>query len=957
LQKPLARITVATLALAALALSSGHVIARRGELPNHIPEAAPYNVAEARIHPPPYDAVFSGKGNPTVCATCHQQIYQEWNGSMMSNAWRDPAWRAAFLLIARSTSTDGDCDIPAPPDGSKKARHNPFANDDCTSTFDIGQPHTTRGSGSLLDSFCSRCHMPANYIDAVSINNVRRDPVSGLEDARPSKGYDPTSARGTEFAFATLRGKSVNTEAGKLGITCSFCHTFVETRDTPFRNYPRSGREISPAWRDLFEPPDPESPTLGYGVGAGSYRVSPAALLGFSRFGPLTRSDRKSDADPYLSSAFRTTVGYQKGKFDVAPHNSSYDVFFERAELCAACHDVTNPMTIKNQLGHWVGGFPIERTYTEWANSRYAERPGNRNFDPAFKRDCQTCHMQQDYGQPGTAQTLFWAGGPVAPRAGKIASNAPQRPITFSHHFVGGNTYSTHLVGADSASNGNTEPYPELSVYSFSSEDPDSPYHDAHWENVGSAGPPTQHVRFAWDRLRNAVEIELTTEPVATPGGDSPVRIQVTNSGAGHNFPTGFPEGRNAWVALRAYDLGTGRELMIADSHYKRRSRGIGYLTDRPLVDPNFPGCNWTAPAGSPDPYAWQFRAVASLGDGCPTLALPYATPLNLVVNEQKFPIDQSGQVIDRNNPLGVPRFRDTDHDSDSYDDAFLLDTRLSPLPHKGATLKLDRYSVVVPNDVAGPVAVVSAVYYQSMEAVVAKKFMGNLADTDLDHTLEPCVLGGACDGRTPHREPAVVEGAPPVPVRVVSRTVNVRGRTDTSAPTANVYPSQNQRNTYRDLVPKVTFSEPVAPIDADSFTLSDAAGARVPAHVAQIDDFTWALFPDRVFLEPGRSYHARIADPVCDLNDNCAHRGLVWEFSVAPAGEHAEGDTRSPARPEPEPPRPLRSQFVGPDLARVGAAAKSPWGWLIALWIALAASGLSKMFSSRSGRRAVRTD
>ena len=41
-----------------------------------------------------------------------------------------------------------------------------------------------------------------------------------------------------------------------------------------------------------------------------------------------------------------------------------------------------------------------------------------------------------------------------------------------------------------------------------------------------------------------------------------------------------------------------------------------------------------------------------------------------------------------------------------------------------------------------------TAVYYQSFEAVVAKKLLDNLTDTDLDGTLEPCVLQGACDGR-----------------------------------------------------------------------------------------------------------------------------------------------------------------------------------------------------------------
>src|SRR5205823_8005074 len=77
--------------------------------------------------------------SPGQCQTCHQKIFDEWNGSMMSNSWRDPAWRAAFLLLSRATSANGECDTPEPPDGTLKATHNPFARKgECASTFDLG---------------------------------------------------------------------------------------------------------------------------------------------------------------------------------------------------------------------------------------------------------------------------------------------------------------------------------------------------------------------------------------------------------------------------------------------------------------------------------------------------------------------------------------------------------------------------------------------------------------------------------------------------------------------------------------------------------------------------------------------------------------------------------------------------------------------------------------------------
>jgi hypothetical protein len=651
---------------------------------------------------------------------------------------------------------------------------------------------------------------------------------------------------------------------------------------------------------EILGAPDAQSRTLGFAVGAGAYRISPQALLQPERFGPLSHSKTATGRDPYVSSAFATDIPAQSSDFAGSIHKGNYHVLFERAEMCAACHDVTNPMTIKNVQGRWVGGFPIERTYSEWASSRYADRPDNPAFDPAFKRDCQTCHMQQDFGRPGTAQTLFDDHGAVAPLSGKPALTSPTRPVYYSHHFVGGNTYSTRLVGADADAKGKTEPYPELSRFSFSSEDPESPYHSAYFENVSERGPATHHARMAWDRLRNAVSLELDAPVRASAGGSVRVKIRVTNTGAGHDFPTGFPEGRNAWVALRAFDLATGNELEIADSAWQRRSLGVGYLTNRDMIDPNFPKCRWEVPAGAPDPYAVQFRAVASLGDGCPTLELPYATPLNLVVDRKGLPIDAAGRVIGRDNPKALPRFIDVDHDGDLYDDAFLVDTRLRPLPNKGSSVELDRYALIVPDGTVGPVSVTAAVYYQSMEAVAARKLLGNLADTDGDRVLEPCVLRGPCDGRTPRVEPAVVEGAAPVPITVQSRVVNVGGHADTTPPELSVYPTQYERNAHVDVVPKVTASEPVRGVDDTTFRLLDPSGTALPAKVAQIDDYTWALFPDRVFLAAGQSYRAELSGLVCDLNDNCANRDLSWSFTVTDAAGRAVADTRPPRPPRP---------------------------------------------------------
>jgi len=907
--RPTRAAVLVAVVIAVTAFATHYAYGRHGELPNRIPEPAPYDTQEAQFYPPPFDSDWDGVDNPGTCDSCHSRIFDDWNGSMMSNSWRDPAWRGAFLLIARLTSTDGHCDIPNPPDGTTRSQINPFANADCTSTFDLGTTnYTMSGSGSLLDSFCSRCHMPANYVDNVPLSGVAPDPPSGLEHGAVNPTFDPTSDDGTTLAFATVNAQFRNTDPGKRGVFCEACHTSVETRYTPYHNYQRSGNEyvpalgtsdrtslVDPADQDQMSVADATTHNLGYGIGAGSYRLSPHAIAFPERFGPLSWNDHTTTLDPYVSDVFDISFFYQQGEFS-GKHDGYRHVMFERSEFCSACHDVTNPMTIKNTEGLWVGGFPIERTYTEWSYSRYADRPGNAFYDPAYKRDCQTCHMQQDYGQPGTAQTLYAGGSPVVPLTGNACDSGPVRPAFYSHHFIGGNAFVTHLIGSAVNNQGNIESYPELSTYSYSSADPGSVYHNAYWESTGNTGAKTQHARFAWDRLRNVLDLSLSGPVSAADGTTQPLSLTLTNSGSGHNFPTGFPEGRTSWVSVRAWDLATGTELSIYDSFWGRTTAGVGYLTAADVTDPNYPGCGWVVPAGSPDPYSYQIKAVASLGDGCPTLELPYATALNLVVDAQGLPTDATGTVIDRNNPLGLPRYQDFDGDGDLYDDAYLVDTRLRPLPHPGATLDLDRYSVVIPAGTVGPVAVTAAVYYQSIEAIVAKKFLGNLTDTDTDFVLEPCTLKGACDGRTPTSEPAAVEGSPPVSMEVASWVIAMTGQSDSTPPAVvSTYPEAGAEDVYEDAVVKVVFSEPVTGVSASSFTLQDAQGLAVPAFVEQVGDGTWALFPHDVFLERRDTYTATLAAGACDFAGNCTGSPTTWSFTITRDTGGGTGDTSVP--------------------------------------------------------------
>lgn len=884
----------------------------RQDIPNRMPEAAPYVLAEAQTFAPPYHEHWEQENSPGQCQTCHQKIFDEWNGSMMSNSWRDPGWRAAFLLLSRATSAYGECDTPEPPDGTPKASHNPFANKDCSSTFDIGTGrYTLSRPGSLLDAFCSRCHMPTDYLDNIPIRNIKFD-SAGRELAPADTNFFPTSDNGTGIAYATVDAQFRNTESGKSGIICAVCHTYAETRDTPFHNYLKSDSAYHPATdsksrseslsakeQDTFNTPDPAKPNLGYAIGAGSYRLSPHAIVSNERFGPLAANANQAPqpADTYNSQIFGENLLYQQINIDPKKHKGYHQAMFVRAEMCAACHDVTNALPIKNKIGKWAGGFPIERTYTEWINSAYADRPGNKNFDPKFKRDCQSCHMQQDYGQPGTAQTLYKDGKPLPIGIDRVANQdqgGSPRPF-FTHHFVGGNAYISHLIGKDVDSSGNVSPYPELSAFSFSSEDHHSVYSRGYWTHTERKGAFSQQPRMAWDRLRHVLSMDVQGPAATAAGNQAPLAITIANTGSGHDFPTGFPEGRTAWLALHAWDLSTGKELTIHDNVWNRDSVGVGNLTTKEMVDPNFPGCNWEIPAGSADPYSVQFKAVASLGDNCPTLDLPYATPLNLATNSQNLPIDKDGRVINASNP-NPEVFKDINNNGDYFDDSFLRDTRFKPRGRKEYQQIIDRYSIVVPPGTQGPIAVSAAVYYQSFEAIVALKFLGNMADTNNNFVLEPCVLGGLCDGRKPSTEPPVVEGAPPVPMVVRNFVIPVQGASpDKGKPQVGTYPLSGANSVYQDVVPKVFFSKPVRPLGAGSLTLTDSHGVQIPGDVSQIGDGTWGFFPGQVLLKAGEKYTARLKSGVCDFSGNCTGQDMVWSFTISKDPEHATGDTTIP--------------------------------------------------------------
>ena len=74
----------------------------------------------------------------------------------------------------------------------------------------------------------------------------------------------------------------------------------------------------------------------------------------------------------------------------------------------------------------------------------------------------------------------------------------------------------------------------------------------------------------------------------ASAGGRAPITLTVANTGSGHDFPTGFPEGRIAWVAVHAVDLGYRRRAadprFVLEAHLRRRRQPDDARDDRSRV-------------------------------------------------------------------------------------------------------------------------------------------------------------------------------------------------------------------------------------------------------------------------------------------------------------------------------------------------------------------------------------
>lgn len=303
-----------------------------------------------------------------------------------------------------------------------------------------------------VGTYCLRCHVPLSFVTG--------------------NAADPT-------------GASLD-DTDRDGVTCHFCHSMVDPVYVPGQS-----------------PPEDEAILAGLDAVPAHYANSMFVL------------------DPQ---------GRRRGPYEEtdAPHPTIASPFVRSSSLCGTCHDVGNVATTRQPDGTWRYNaadqpvpdedpwtqFPLERTYTEWKLSSFAD--GGVDLGGRFGglrgpvvSTCQDCHM------PTTVAQGCYFGR--------------TRDDLARHEFAGAAAQSLDLI---------------LAHY------PDDPRVDP--DQVAAARGR------AVSMLRRSATLELARD------GDDLV-VRVVNQ-TGHKLPTGHIEGRRVWLNVRFFDA--AGQLVGEHGHY-----------------------------------------------------------------------------------------------------------------------------------------------------------------------------------------------------------------------------------------------------------------------------------------------------------------------------------------------------------------------------------------------------
>ncbi len=324
-----------------------------------------------------------------------------------------------------------------------------------------------------IGDYCIRCHSPDAWLAGRVRKNGSGGFVNGTNACLMEGTYDQGDSKGNDYS----------------GVGCHFCH------------------------RTMANGPTAQAPII-FNANFWLDDATSCTVAGQSAFGPCRRG-------PYAYPD-QTPTGSV-----TAPHAWQKDSHYQKAEYCGTCHDVSSPDTntgflktlILNDGTNTGRAFPLDRTYSEWKNSSYADvllRDGLENTGPSFGRaygdTCQSCHM------PVSTQSTARACSLTSP--GTRTNNLP------AHEFVGANAFMVNVIK----------------------------------QLYGSASGLDREAAFdrtlGWINqmlTQRSALITVNPQPLASGATNWNIAVRVTNL-SGHKLPAGYTEGRRMWLNVVVRD-------------------------------------------------------------------------------------------------------------------------------------------------------------------------------------------------------------------------------------------------------------------------------------------------------------------------------------------------------------------------------------------------------------------
>ena len=362
---------------------------------------------------------------------------------------------------------------------------------------------------------CDICHAKPIYDTwrGTMMSQAARDPLlyAALTTANADAGLAPEPAGGDyclrchapkgwlEGRSHPADGSALNNQDTANGVACAVCHRMVDPQPT--------GGE-------------PEIVTIDQQVRSALTATVPVSYTGSATVIVDPDDNRRGPFafDPDLSyhTAYRTDFLGQA----TDP--------ITRSRLCGSCHNVDNPILSwdADKGEYWPNTpdappdvatgdlFPIETTFTEWLYSAYPEGIVAPQFAGAKPDDtvaaCQDCHLQRQTGIAADSQF------------GPVARDCQTNGCLPEHQMVGGNAWIPEVL------------------------------QDPTWrlDATNEADHLDATIGAATRMLRRAATLSAT---LSISGTRPLITVRTTNQ-TGHKLPTGYPEGRQMWLHVRAYD-------------------------------------------------------------------------------------------------------------------------------------------------------------------------------------------------------------------------------------------------------------------------------------------------------------------------------------------------------------------------------------------------------------------